>query len=238
MLLRRTLTLTLTRKIRVQKTLSLIRGLLATRVGDQGVEVRHPRGHAGTGTKIRGPHHGDEGTPARGAAILGRPLEVKAMIGFVTPIATTAAAVPTDATGRERVAHPHLSHVHQHGGAGRPQGGTRGETEIGGMIIDDDETLSQLRAFFFYQCTCTGSATSVIFGTMRTVRPVDCFELGFASTTTASTFPACTHWLRPRWIPSFGCGVSVINFRAIRVASSASPTSPPYNRLTDIMHLC
>ena len=69
-----------------------------------------------------------------------------------TPIVITAAAGPADASVSERVARRRPGHVH-HAGAGRPPGGTNGETEapgIGGMIIDGDETFYIL--FFVNVC--------------------------------------------------------------------------------------
>jgi hypothetical protein len=86
---------------------------------------------------IRGHLH-DVGTPAIGATIVGRLPEAKTMNEPVTRVVITAAAGPADVIGSERAPRHLLGRIH-HGGAGRPQDGI--EMEIGGMIIEDDETV-------------------------------------------------------------------------------------------------
>jgi hypothetical protein len=123
--------------IRVQKTLILIQDPQTTRAENRGGKVQHLQGRGDIVATIRG--HLD-GTPATGAAIVGR-LRVKTMNGRMTLI---AAAGPADTTGSERAARRRPGRVRQHGGAGHPPDGISGETEgqrTDGMIIDGDETF-------------------------------------------------------------------------------------------------
>jgi len=133
--------------IRAPKMLqTLIPGLPTTRAVGPGGGAQRLRGRAGTGAMVRGHLPGDVGTPAMGAAIVGRLLGANTMTGTGRAIVnSTVAAGPADVSGTERGAHRRLVHVHRrHAGVGHRLDGTSEGKEapgMGGMTTEGDETF-------------------------------------------------------------------------------------------------